>query len=67
MESFIALCNWLEVNPGTLFITSEKQPDNQLDTVEEIAALLISDKRLDPTSTHILVRIIKAAYNELCE
>ena len=62
MQTFLALCNWLQVQPGNLFITTDQQ---QLDTVEEIAALLMSDKYLDPKSVHILARIIKAAYNEL--
>jgi transcriptional regulator with XRE-family HTH domain len=70
METFIALCNWLDVHPGDLFLTDKQHSQSstqELDTVEEITALLISDKNLDPISASILIRIIKAAYYELVE
>ena len=64
METFIALCNWLKVPPGQLFVT--KQQQQQLNTAEKIALLLLSDKRLEPATADALARIIKAAYRDLC-
>lgn len=64
METFLTLCNWLKVPPGQLFVT--KQQQQQLNTAERIALLLLSDKRLEPANAEALARIIKAAYRDLC-
>ena len=64
METFIALCNWLKIHPGEMFIADSKQ-QQQVDTIEQIIDLSMCDKRLDSESAYILGRIIKAAYQDL--
>ncbi|MDF5711036.1 MAG: hypothetical protein PUP90_26035 [Nostoc sp. S4] len=65
METFIALCDWLQVQPGELFVTHQKQ--QQQDTDEEIIILLLGDKRLDRDTSYALAQIIKATYRYLLE
>ncbi|WP_375504048.1 helix-turn-helix domain-containing protein [uncultured Nostoc sp.] len=64
METFIALCNWLQVRPSDLFFTDQ---DRQLNIDEEIIILLLSDKRLEPDTASALAQIIKATYRYLLE
>lgn len=65
METFTALCDWLQVPPGELFVTHQKQQAQ--DTEEELALLLLGDKRLEPDTSYALVQIIKATYHYLRE
>lgn len=68
METFIALCNWLQVRPGDLFVSTEEplsDTTEELDTAEEVAFLLLSDKQLDTAIAYVFGRIIKAAYRDL--
>ncbi|MHC5830410.1 MAG: helix-turn-helix domain-containing protein, partial [Nostoc sp.] len=65
METFIALCNWLQVQPGDLFSTNQQQ--QQLDTAEEIIILMLGDKNLQPDTAYALAQIVKATYRYLLE
>lgn len=67
MLTFIALCNWLDIHPGELFLSDDQSSHSpqELTTVDEITGILLTDKKLDPTSASILTRIITAAYYEL--
>ncbi|MEH2333973.1 helix-turn-helix domain-containing protein [Nostoc sp.] len=65
METFIALCNWLKVPPGDLFLTD--QQELELDTEQEIVLLILGDKRLDSDTAYALSQIIKATYRYLLE
>ena len=65
METFIALCNWLQVRPGDLFLTDDKE--QQLDIDQEIVLLLLGDKRLQPDVAYALTEIVKATYRYLLE
>ncbi|MEH2460920.1 helix-turn-helix domain-containing protein [Nostoc sp.] len=64
METFLALCNWLEVPPARLFRTTE---EISIDTPESIAILLQSDKNLEPAIANALALLVKAAYRDLCQ
>ncbi|QKQ75657.1 helix-turn-helix domain-containing protein [Nostoc sp. TCL240-02] len=63
METFTALCNWLDVPPSTFFRGAEIS--NPLSVPEAIALQLRSDKNLDPATANVLAILIKAAYREL--
>ncbi|MEH2072324.1 MAG: helix-turn-helix transcriptional regulator [Nostoc sp.] len=65
METFIALCNWLQISPGDLFVNEHEA--SELDTDEEIILLLLGDKRLQPDTAYALAQIIKATYRYLLE
>ena len=65
METFIALCNWLQVRPGDLFVTDREQ--QELDTAEEIVILILSNRNLQPDTAYALAQIVKATYRYLLE
>ncbi|MEH2200096.1 helix-turn-helix domain-containing protein [Nostoc sp.] len=65
METFVALCNWLDVRPGDLFISD--QQERELDTEEELVLLLLGDARLEPDTAYALSQIIKATYRYLLD
>jgi len=63
METFMALCNWLDVSPSVFF----KGPETSkpLSVPEAIALQLQSDKNLDPATANVLVVLVKAGYRDL--
>jgi transcriptional regulator with XRE-family HTH domain len=63
METFTALCNWLDVSPSTFFRGAEIS--DPLSAPEAIALQLQSDKNLDPATANVLAVLIKAAYRDL--
>jgi hypothetical protein len=60
METFIAVCDWLQVRPGDLFMTDREQQEP--DTTEKIAILLFGDENFHPDTAYALVQIVKATY-----
>ena len=65
INSFLALCNWLEVSPERLFKDSDQQLPNDelpLSKAEELALFVMADSRLSPATANVLATLIKAAY-----
>lgn len=65
METFLALCDWLEVPPAELINSAEEK--NESDTPEAIAIQLRADKNLDPAIADALASLVKAAYKDLSQ
>ncbi|MDZ8096781.1 MAG: helix-turn-helix transcriptional regulator [Nostoc sp. DedQUE05] len=65
METFLALCNWLQVQPAEFFVADKGELE--LDVEEEIILLLLGDKRLESETAYALAQIIKATYRYLLE
>lgn len=65
MDTFLALCDWLEIPPAEL-IKSTENKDN-LDTPEAIEIQLRADKNLDPAIADALASLVKAAYKDLSQ
>jgi len=64
VETFLLLCDWLEVPPATFIGSGEvEQP---LDTPARIALVLRSDPKLEPTLADALATLIKRAYPDFC-
>ena len=64
METFTALCDWLQVPPSELFKTAE---DKSLETPDMISIQLRADKNLDPAIANALASLVKAAYKDLSQ
>lgn len=65
MDTFLALCDWLEVPPSELIKnTSDIAP---LNTPDAISIQLRSDKNLNPAIANALAALIKAAYIDLSQ
>ena len=65
MDTFLALCNWLEIPPAELMKNTEDEED--LSTPEAIAIQLRADKNLDPAIANALASLVKAAYQDLSQ
>ncbi len=65
MDTFLALCEWLEVSPAELIQNTEEE--KELDTPEAIAIQLRADKNLDPAIANALASLVKAAYPDLSQ
>lgn len=63
MDTFFALCEWLEVSPAEFIQNSEEE--KELDTPEAIAIQLRADKNLDPAIANALASLVKAAYKDM--
>lgn len=64
METFVILCNWLEVSPATFF--KDTDPSEQETTASEaIQQQLKQDENLDPNVAQVLGSLVAAAYRDL--
>ena len=71
METFLALCDWLEVHPAQLL---QSPHSLALDTPQELSLLLRGDERLDPAMAqpskgiaNALAALMEAAYRDLAK
>ena len=65
MDTFLALCDWLEVPPAELIKNTEDE--EALNTPEAITIQLRADKNLDPAIANALASLVKAAYKDLSQ
>lgn len=65
MDTFLRLCDWLEVSPTEFIKDDRKKQSDEPETPDSIAARLRADKNLDPATANALAAIVKAAYREL--
>jgi transcriptional regulator with XRE-family HTH domain len=65
MDTFLALCNWLEIPAAELIKNTEDE--KVLDTPEAITIQLRADKKLDPAIANALASLVKAAYKDLSQ
>ncbi|BAZ46761.1 transcriptional regulator [Chondrocystis sp. NIES-4102] len=64
MDTFLALCDWLEIPPAELIKNAEEEEET-LNTPEAITIQLRADKNLDPAIALALASLVKAAYKDL--
>ena len=66
METFLLLCDWLQVPPAELIKNTEDTGKSSvLDTPDAITIQLRADKNLDPAIANALAALVKAAYHDL--
>jgi transcriptional regulator with XRE-family HTH domain len=63
MDTFLALCDWLNVPPAELIKNTEDS--KALETPEAISIQLRADKKLDPAIANVLASLVKVAYKDL--
>ncbi|MBW4561865.1 MAG: helix-turn-helix domain-containing protein [Mojavia pulchra JT2-VF2] len=65
METFLLLCDWLQVSPAELFKkTEESEASSGSNTLETIEIQLRASKKLDPAVANALAELVKAAYRD---
>lgn len=69
METFLALCDWLEVPPAELIKNTDLEKENETasNPSEALANWFRSDKNLDPAIAQVLASFIKVAYHDLSD
>lgn len=66
MDTFLLLCDWLDVPPAKFFYSTMNRDEiDQLPAPESIAFLLRADRNLDPATANVLATLVKAAYRDL--
>ena len=66
METFLLLCDWLQVPPSEFFgNTAEGKGQTDKDASEAVAIHLRADRTLDPATANALAALVKAAYRDL--
>jgi transcriptional regulator with XRE-family HTH domain len=66
MDTFLLLCDWLDVPPTEFFGDTERPGGPvELGAPESIEIQLRSDKNLDPATANALSALVRAAYREL--
>jgi transcriptional regulator with XRE-family HTH domain len=66
MDTFLLLCDWLDVPPAKFFYsTMNRDQIDQLPASDSIAFLLRADRNLDPATANVLATLVKAAYRDL--
>ena len=65
MDTFLALCDWLEVPPAELIKNTEGE--EALNTPAAITIQLRAEKNLDPAIANALASFVKAAYKDLSQ
>lgn len=62
METFLRLCDWLQIPAAQLIEVESQQPKGEMTTLESIALQIRSDKTLNETTALALVEVIRAVY-----
>jgi transcriptional regulator with XRE-family HTH domain len=62
VDTFIRICNWLNVATDTFIIGTNKQSE-ELSTRQQIIAHLRADKELSKETAQMLIKMIDMAYN----
>ena len=76
LDTFMRLCDWLEVTPEQFFETNGEENSVQnnvqrpilsptMSTTEAIEVHLRADRELDPETAEALANMVKAAYNAI--
>lgn len=60
LETFLALCDWLEIPPRELIRNTNSQVAT--DNFDSIRAMLLGDCKLDPTIVDALIILLEVAY-----
>ena len=62
IDTFLSICDWLEVSPGELFKNTDDATPNKL-VLESLEAQLIQDSSISSDFAHALINLI-AAYRD---
>ena len=65
VNTFLMLCNWLEVPTDTFIISGEVQQDSSTNSAEKIVAHLRADRVLPKSTAQALIEMIQLAYRQI--
>ena len=62
MDTFLRICDWLQVSSEEFIKETDEQPHTEISTVDRIEGYLRADRELDPEMANALAKLMKAAY-----
>ena len=65
VQTFLRLCDWLQVVPHEFIKNTDEVPKQEITTLEQIEVVLRTDRSLPPESADALITLLKVTYNNL--
>jgi transcriptional regulator with XRE-family HTH domain len=67
MDTFLRICDWLQVSSEEFIKETDDQSQIQISTMDRIEGYLRADRELDPETAVALAKLMKAAYKAATE
>jgi transcriptional regulator with XRE-family HTH domain len=67
MDTFLRICDWLQVSSEVFIKETDEQGQTKMSTVDHIEGYLRADRELDPETAVALAKLMKAAYKAATE
>ena len=67
MDTFLRICDWLQVSSEEFIKETQEQQENQIATIDRIEGYLRADRELAPETADALAKLMKAAYKAATE
>ncbi len=65
VQTFLRLCDWLQVAPQAFIKNTDEVREQELTTTERIEAVLRTDSTLPPEAAEALIALLKVTYSNL--
>ena len=65
VETFLRICDWLQVAPQEFIKNTDEMHEQEMTTSERIEVVLRADRTLPPESVDALITLVKVTYNNL--
>lgn len=65
VQTFLRLCDWLQVAPQELIKSTDEMSEQEVITPERIEVVLRADRTLPPESANALITLFKVTYSNL--
>lgn len=67
MDTFLHICDWLQVSSEEFIKETDNRPQTEISTVDRIEGYLRADRELAPDTADALAKLMKAAYKAATE
>jgi transcriptional regulator with XRE-family HTH domain len=65
VQTFLRLCDWLQVAPQEFIKNTDEVPEQEMATPERIEVVLRTDRTLPPEAADAFITLLKVTYNNL--
>lgn len=67
MDTFLRICDWLQVSSEEFIKETDDSKDNEISTMDHIEGFLRADRELTPEMADALAKLMKSAYRAATE
>ena len=67
MDTFLRICDWLQVSSEEFIKETQESQENQIATIDRIEGYLRADRELAPETAEALANLMKIAYKAATE